>query len=630
MKIKKYKEIFLKVNIILSTIFFCLSYYLYDLSLEICDDGVDSCGTRIKWIFKKVFQLLASCFLSSVLFLLMIFNVISKLHIFHFASIFIFFYIKSHGYSFNDHGLFNYIAFFSLFSIFVLNGLIIKVCISLIKSYIINIKGNKTKKFFSIIILSLLYFNSYDPVDCSEWGKGLNDTFIEDDIIKYGCKIQFPKKCPHKIFKYFLDFNKLTHKDCKKEFVDNKNIILSISKSKYINANTTKFGFPLTNKGLIGRLDGLDDLILKSFVIDNLFDIDNQTTNISEPELILDFSKGKIGEYFIDLKYNETLSKERKSLEKKVLPYSNNIMLIFIDSVSRQNSIRQLKKTIQFIENFMPYKGGYNPKFPDVKYHSFQFFKYHSFKNHTNGNFPRLFYGNDIHSKNIVLLTKYFKKNGYITNYSSDSCQKDNTRTFHNFTESEVYDHQFLLCDPNMYKYFSPYKKCLHGKTEVEYLCNYAEQFWRKYRNNRKFSVIILNNGHEWTLEALKYTDIFIYNYLNSLYNDNLFKDSTIILLSDHGVVMPSLYSIFDFYNKEIGLPMLYLIINDRNKISYNEQYYYLHKNQQTFITAFDIYNTIINLLYGDIYININNKTNSFDSPKTQFGQSLSLLCQLK
>ena len=47
---------------------------------------------------------------------------------------------------------------------------------------------------------------------------------------------------------------------------------------------------------------------------------------------------------------------------------------------------------------------------------------------------------------------------------------------------------------------------------------------------------------------------------------------------------------------------MIYLLINDRNNISYESQYKYLNQNQQTFITGFDIYNTIINLIYGDKY----------------------------
>ena len=68
---------------------------------------------------------------------------------------------------------------------------------------------------------------------------------------------------------------------------------------------------------------------------------------------------------------------------------------------------------------------------------------------------------------------------------------------------------------------------------------------------------------------------------------------------------------------------MLYMIINDRKNISYEEQYKYIYKNQQTFITAYDIYNTIGNLIFGDKYDNIKNKTSYHDTPKSQYGKSL-------
>lgn len=35
---------------------------------------------------------------------------------------------------------------------------------------------------------------------------------------------------------------------------------------------------------------------------------------------------------------------------------------------------------MKFVEQFMSFNGGYNPKEPSIKYHSFQFFKYHSLK----------------------------------------------------------------------------------------------------------------------------------------------------------------------------------------------------------------------------------------------------------
>ena len=107
------------------------------------------------------------------------------------------------------------------------------------------------------------------------------------------------------------------------------------------------------------------------------------------------------------------------------------------------------------------------------------------------------------------------------------------------------------------------------------------------------------------------------------MFNDNLLKDTTVFLLSDHGVVMPSLYSLNDFYILEMDLPMLYILVNDRKNTTYNQQYLYMQKNQQTIITAYDIYNTINHLLYGDKYINIKNKTENIDTPKSPLGQSL-------
>ena len=621
MEINYKNEIFFKSSIILITLLFGLTYSLYYNSLEGCYKGEDVSGARSYWIFIKIVQLSVSCIISSILFLLIYLGVISKLHIFHFSLIFIFFYEISHGFSFEDHGGFNLIGFFIVFFLIFISGIIIKIFISLI---IFNSRKPKLKKISTIIILFFFYLNPIaNSMNCSDWGKGLNNTFIEDDKNKYKCKIYFPKKCPYNIFKYFLDFNKLFRINCSKPSRNYRKIILKNSKSKYINEHTQRFGFPLTNKGLIGRLDGKGDYLLKSFVLNNLFDIDKEKEKIDKTELILDFSKTELGEYFIDLKYNESLSKERKKLEKNVLPYSNNILVFFIDSVSRANSIRQLKKTLSFFEKFMSYNGGYNYKFPDEKFHSFQFFKYHSFKNLTHGNYLRLFYGSTRFVKKLVSMAKYFKENGYITNYNSDFCQKDYSRTHHNLEQSDVYDHQFLLCDPNIVSFLSSFKKCLYGKTNVEHLCNYAEQFWRKYSQNRKFSATFICDGHEGSLESIKYIDEYIYNYLNNLFNDGLLKDTSVILLSDHGTAMPSIYVLYDFFHKETGLPMLYLLINDRKNVSYNEQYYFIHENQQNFITAYDIYNSIYHLLYGDHYVNIKNKSNDKDSPKSKLGQSL-------
>ena len=480
---------------------------------------------------------------------------------------------------------------------------------------------------FIFIILYLVYylFNT-KIISCDEWEKGLNNTSIENNINKFGCQIKFPKKCPYKIGKYFLDFTKLKRIKCENRNLNGLNIILKSSKSLFLSNQSKRIGYPIANKKSIFFIDYNDDKNeFYNYFLNNLIDMDNKKllNNISNnniPEIEIDFSKTNQGIMNINLKQNKSLIKERKLKEKFLKPYSNNIMILYIDSVSRANSIRQLKKTLKFFELFMSFKGNANNKYPSENFHSFQFFKYHSFKYHTRANYPILYYGNK-RNKNITLITKYLKENGFITCYCNDYCMKDNVKTFHNLSLSETYDHQFVLCDPNIDHYNKHSIKCLYGKVNGYHLYEYGNQFWRKYKKSRKYLNIIINDGHEGTLEALKYIDDIIFNFLNNLYKDNYLKDSSIFLLSDHGVGMPSFYYFYDFYKIEGNLPMLYMIINDRINISYTKQYKYLIKNQQTLITAYDIYNTIVNIIYGDKYKILKNYNRN--SPKSNFGESL-------
>ena len=68
---------------------------------------------------------------------------------------------------------------------------------------------------------------------------------------------------------------------------------------------------------------------------------------------------------------------------------------------------------------------------------------------------------------------------------------------------------------------------------------------------------------------------------------------------------------------------MLYIIINDRKRLNYDQQYKFIYENQQTFITGFDIYNTFGNIIFGDDYKSIKNKTLVNDTAKSPLGISL-------
>ena len=235
------------------------------------------------------------------------------------------------------------------------------------------------------MINKIFFFNL---INCNDWPLGLNMTRIENNITKYGCQIEFPKICAYKIGKYFLDITKLTHKNCNKKKEFSRSKFLNFFKSKNINSNTKRFGFPITTNYPISCVQshkGFTDYhIFINYVKNNMIDMDNinQTKKIKQyekPEVIVDFSLDSLGEMLIKLNYNKKLSETRKKLEKNSKPYSENIIILYFDSVSRATSIRELKKTLSFFQKFMNFRNNELNK----GFHSFQFLKYHAFDSYT-------------------------------------------------------------------------------------------------------------------------------------------------------------------------------------------------------------------------------------------------------
>ena len=93
------------------------------------------------------------------------------------------------------------------------------------------------------------------------------------------------------------------------------------SKSLYINKDTKRIGFPLTNKNPIYFKDYPQQFLVGKgeffhYVMDHLIDMDNkeQTYKLKDqiPEIIIDYTKDPYGEMKVNLKFNKTLSEKRK------------------------------------------------------------------------------------------------------------------------------------------------------------------------------------------------------------------------------------------------------------------------------------------------------------------------------
>ena len=82
----KIKKLFYKCS---TLILFIISYYIYHLSLEPCFEGEEICGNNMKWIYKKLFQLILSSELISFLVIITLYYNASKLHLMHLITIFV-------------------------------------------------------------------------------------------------------------------------------------------------------------------------------------------------------------------------------------------------------------------------------------------------------------------------------------------------------------------------------------------------------------------------------------------------------------------------------------------------------------------------------------------------------------
>ena len=125
------------------------------------------------------------------------------------------------------------------------------------------------------------------------------------------------------------------------------------------------------------------------------------------PEIVIDFNNIEEPKLIINLHFNKTLSKKRQLLEKNTEPYSNNILILYFYSLSRVNTLRQLKRQQIFLKNLWHLKVIITKKYLSEKFHSFQFFKYHSFKGHTAINYPFLFYGQNRTNLNKKSIKKF-------------------------------------------------------------------------------------------------------------------------------------------------------------------------------------------------------------------------------
>ena len=593
----KLENICLKLNII--------GIILYIISLYRCNGGQENyCVSGFVKIF--IFLAILDCIDALLVSITIIFIILKKIkvyHLYYLIPIYTLLYIYDHGDDFNRHGSFSIMIFLVFLIFFVL----------LISFIIFILRLITNRSFFKIlivifmIILPFQYFNYVTKVSsCDFWDEGLNFTKLKNNP-NLKCIFITPSNCKMQYFYGRLDISKIIKvPDFNKKSIAVQYLSKELKKSNYL-------GYPYTNRIPVKNV--FDNFFFHNFVPENMINMETfqDTKENPRPEITVKFNEKGIGKIDIKLQKNETLSLERKKLENPNSKYKN-ILIIYIDAISRQKFLLSLKKVSQFIEKFMTLK--------EKNFSSYQFFKYQALGTYTHINVQPMFYGNSMKSKSGIDFAKYAIENGYITGQSNDHCAhtlfNDEKQYGTKNVETIFWDHEnfALFCDPNYYdkKFSSSYnrgpssftKRIFYGKNAFEYELEYLKQFWEAYKDNRKLFRISFMDAHEDTGEVIKYLDRPLTNFLFDFYLNGYLNDTFIMFISDHGLHFPRVYGLlaYDNYIFERSLPSLF-IISGKNFDNKD-----IILNQQKMITAYDVYNTLIHIIYGDDFemMNVHNE----------------------
>ena len=611
--------------------FNCTSFLFYKFSLEGCFKKQSECIPLLSTMFlgRIVIYGVLAALLNTIEIFLIIFRIIRFYHLIYTILFYILIYKYDHGTKLDYHGAYN----------IVIVPLVIIIFFSLGGTIIIIIKSLRQKKkycfiiisviFAAIIIRTILFFHSFKSA-CAPWDKGLNNTVL-DNSDEFSCKIAYPKKCLLYKINSFFDISRLTFTSCSPKYnheKDNNLFInnLLINESLKSLSSLTHFGYPITVnnpvlwKNLTEYYD-LPTLVLKNVVLMDLYNHPDKKyygDNVLKPEVeIIYDKKTKKRSIEINLIKNETLSEERKKIEKnpnnKNQSIYNNILFIYIDCISRQHFLRIMKKTSSFLEKFMKYD-------TNLTLSTYQFMKLQSFCGWTNPNVLPMFYSSRMDWKETHII-KYLKQNGYITGHSHNFCSKEAFEyDYQSIRDSRIildeYDHEnvAMFCDPNYIDKDNPYpifagpysilRRCISGYDSFHYVLEYGKQFWETYQNNKKYLRLNFQDAHEFSGQVSKYLDEPLYNFLNGLYEKKLLDDTAIFIVSDHG---NSYFPYFYYYilrsddsTKEVTYASFFLIVpnykNEKNKKILNE----LNLHQQAFISPYDIHDTIMHIGFGD------------------------------
>jgi hypothetical protein len=508
-----------------------------------------------------------------------------------------------------SHGGYNRVFLFILIVLFSSAYLFTRVLkFIFLKFY----SASKLACLLSIVVIFILgFFSLHNKIvnSCEDWDKGFKNTAINNNDPN-SCIIKKPSICYENIFDNLLDVTWYTGFNCDNNGNGTKEKTLGVFSLMY-NNNYTVVGYPRTESWDFEKfsLYKLYQNYVLGYVIE-MNDVSFREDLKKDIEVTVDYIKTP-PKAEVKLKKNEELLGIRKANQTDL--NAKNVIILFVDSISRTGFKRKLKKVYTWLENFYAENNNKNKNKNNTEFESFQFLKYHAIADYTTPNmFPLLFgapHNNSV-GREIVI---DFKSKGYITASTMNQCSRSPIDIWPGPGLQKKWgshDHELnsIFCDPN----FSapdqnhpllngPYAiimKCLYNRPTMSYSIDYAQQFLEAYKDQPKYLRIGDINSHEGTGEVIKYDDDQLYSFLEYMRVNGHLDNSVLFVLSDHGYTMPGFHNTFrtEDHMKDLFLPFLSIVVSKKLK-DYQIMRGNLKHYENLLLSPYDIHRSLISLL---------------------------------
>ena len=582
-----------------------ISFSLYQKSLKGCDFDESTCleADNIKKFYKHGFKLFQCSLIVGFILLLIFYNLISIYIQIPFIATYAYYFYTYQGVDLKNHGIYNSI-------LLTIVSFIIFLCYLYFFKLFKFLYKHKIRQFF-LLLLSLLsplfiIYYSVIEIECHNFYRGLNGLEISQKESENSCYLPKPNFCTIKLFDNIFDLSRIVYLIKKgippipyiSNYLYNKDLYcINRDNSKsvfYEHANRkkrlNKFGFNLSFPDT-SIFDFKKHSRVGKFhykVFNRIYDYDkrikkyNNSLNRKKranPEVVVHFNnETDKGTLTMELRQDKRLIYKRRKLAAKFKVRYDNILFIFIDAVSKNHFRRKFPLTSNLLSKYLMTDLNNDNKNIENNITAFQFLKYNNFRPSTQVNIIPMFYGESMKSQKGTSLIKYFKEKGYITGGSENICHRELFLLEQDKNKKvvfESFDHEnfAMFCDPNynppnnrvsLFKgLFSMMRRCLYGKDTFDWVFDFGYKFLEKYKNERKFLRLGFIDGHEGTMEAIKYLDNSLYSFLD-FYIKNYFTNSTAIFIaSDHGENMISIHHLLNsdefLYERTLGTFFLLL-----------------------------------------------------------------------